>query len=930
MKTGLDGMSGGEQFVSSTDVGGSPGRAFSASDSSAQQAGDADEVGSESSSLSFERETSTFPEGSVVDELGALNDRGLNLPFYRHVTVDAPQAETMLGGRTEAISNFRELLLSFGVDVEDADPLYRECREQMHCALAVEGSSIRRVVRNVRIRLLADIFGVEHSLFTRLEISRCGKAVERRGLPEWHLQWKDSDRTYDASDEALYAEDSSYTEHWVKGCRRALRRLGLSYEWQEEHLEEDMRLSTFRVEPPQPNPDFPGLTDVCLVHEVVFRVADPHVSAVNCIGLPAGQEFATTEGGSGTASASEATVKIWAWGRSSVLDPSGASAAAAGGSPIKRVPIPTLSGGSICHFQHRLRRGSFELKPPSPVLRVVQEGRTTDWGVVERMSRRIRDSDYGLAEFYQDLCAFPELDLYLLENNVVPGLIACSDTGAAAAISGRTVGDEYQRTVGAFFAIYWLMRLNGDGRSGFCFGVDEHYRPIRVDAGEDRLFPAEKRLKFFRESQWDLFDQLLLDAGLLVKDDAGELTVNSRRVATVLALTAVHDVMKVKALLPRVAHYHGNYHGYVPGDEIGDHDHALSYVMDHFPELLPSFNGLDEEEQRSVLFTQCELCFNHGWLVQAEAPPGAILKRFRKVLCSGADSARDIALYFVHWVTDLAGAEPTPLGGSEKFVIKFPLPVLNSFLRSFKTVQRIGTESETAVMESYLVTRWLEHTPSMGPPPTGPSAIARMRLLCMAQMSAIPILEAFDKLSESSRRLLSEEMAMTACEGQRYSPDLVPQESPLLSSGPAFLIYYGPAYLQSLGSDDAVLRLELLARVYAAARKLWPATPEQADSYVTVRIDTIKGLSISDVQEAERSGEVRWAVVRKNGNEAFVDQVPIRFESEVSAVSEMSEMTAPTSEATEATEATEDDGDIAMLDIPGSSSRRPSVSAHSS
>lgn len=82
----------------------------------------------------------------------------------------------------------------------------------------------------------------------------------------------------------------------------------------------------------------------------------------------------------------------------------------------------------------------------------------------------------------------------------------------------RTIGDEYQRTVGAFFSIYWLMRLSHDGRLGFCFGVDEQYRPIRSDAGDERLYPAEKRLKFYSESQWEQFDQLLFDAGLLVKD----------------------------------------------------------------------------------------------------------------------------------------------------------------------------------------------------------------------------------------------------------------------------------------------------------------------------------------------------------------------------------------------------------------------------
>ena len=39
-------------------------------------------------------------------------------------------------------------------------------------------------------------------------------------------------------------------------------------------------------------------------------------------------------------------------------------------------------------------------------------------------------------------------------------------------------------------------------------------------------------------------------------------------------------------------------------------------------------------------------------------------------------------------LTDLAGAEPTPLGGCEKFVTKFPLNVLNR-LRVIRTHKSI-------------------------------------------------------------------------------------------------------------------------------------------------------------------------------------------------------------------------------------------------
>merc|ERR1712190_583572 len=133
--------------------------------------------------------------------------------------------------------------------------------------------------------------------------------------------------------------------------------------------------------------------------------------------------------------------------------------------------------------------------------------------------------------------------------------------------------------------------------------------------------------------------------------------------------------------------------------------------------MLPSFKDLDPVERRSVQFTQCNLCFNHGWFVQAEAPPGAIFTKFKSALIRDHKSQigkQDIALYFVHWLTGLAGAEPTPLGGCEKFVVKFPLPVLNSFLRSFEFVEKIAERAETVVMEEYLLMCWNEHEPPLG------------------------------------------------------------------------------------------------------------------------------------------------------------------------------------------------------------------------
>jgi len=434
--------------------------------------------------------------------------------------------------------------------------------------------------------------------------------------------------------------------------------------------------------------------------------------------------------------------------------------------------------------------------------------------------------------------------------------------------SGRTMGDEFQRTVGCFFAIYWLARLKIDGKEGFSFGVDEDWKPIKKSQVTDK-----KRLAFHQTAGWTGFTRLLTEAGLLEETWRGT-KVNERRMMSLLALTAFHDIMKMSMLQPEVKADHAPYHGYSAGDKIGDHDLGLAYVMDHFPDLLPSFKGLNPEERSCVQFTQCNLCFNHGWLVQAEAPPGAVFTKFRQCLIRDHKSkmcSRDVALYFVHWITDLAGAEPSPLGGCEKFVVKFPLPVLNSFLRSFEFVEKITNHTETEVMEEYLKVRWAEHTPSPGPQPLGDAAVAKMRLLCMAQMSANAVLSGWQELSEEDKEVLSTEMARTGCVGQSYSQDLVPKEVRVTPMGPAFLIYYGPAFLQTLGNERGVLKLSALAEVYRCARAVWPLSVAKVAATVIIRVDTIKGLSAAQMMEVTQKGEA-WLLVKHNESEGFIER----------------------------------------------------------
>merc|ERR1719291_855433 len=442
--------------------------------------------------------------------------------------------------------------------------------------------------------------------------------------------------------------------------------------------------------------------------------------------------------------------------------------------------------------------------------------------------------------------------------------------------SGRTIGDEYQRTVGTFYAIYWLLRLHMDGKEGFCFGVDEDWVPYSSKAVDDeRLYPADKRLLFFQKGNWSYFERLMRDAKLISQDKRGRVQANEKRVVSLLALTAIHDIMKMDMILPQVQQQHSPFRGYTVGDTVGDHDHALSYVMAYYPHLLPSFRGLDEDERRAVEFTQCRLQFNHGWFVQGEAPPGAVFTCLKEVLKAesvhGRIKKEDLALYFVHWLTDLAGAEPTPLGGCEKFVIKFPMMVLNSFLRSFEFVERIVDETETHVMEEYLKMRWCENEPSPGKLPTGDGAVAKMRLLCMAQMNAGQVLRAMDEVCMEDRVVLYAEMALTGCTGQSYSADICPKEARESPYGPAFLIYYGPAFLQNMGTDSPAAKIRMLAEIYRRARVLWPAQPEKVAQSVTIRIDCIKEISVADMCKAALSGD-KWVIAKRNDTEAFVER----------------------------------------------------------
>jgi len=565
----------------------------------------------------------------------------------------------------------------------------------------------------------------------------------------------------------------------------------------------------------------------------------------------------------------------------------------------------------------RLRQDEARASPAPGVLSVAMRRFKSDTARCKKMAMRMRDRDYCLREYHDDIrAAFGEIYLYLVavrdEDTPAPpepggsaptttrkAMLQARAEATAPDMQNRT---EYQRTIGAFFALYWLMRIGIDGEDGFCFGVDSDWNVLggRLDepftvspegklgavAGNTQLSffamtPLQKENAFRNDIAWDKLRDLLRDAGLLrlgsgrsPQQDQWEVVPG--RVASMLVLTAIHDIMKIESLLPRVQPEHAPYNGFRAHDVINDHDVALGYVLDHYGSLLPSYAALPKHEQASIRFTQSKIGFNHGWLVQGEAPPGALFSKFKSVLQSENAPPTDVAFYFVHWLTDLAGAEPTPLRGSQKFVQRFPHAVLASFIDSFSVVNKLAVESETSIFEQYLVQRWGEVL-KLGPAPEGENSIALMRL--STQVQSLPLQlslpTAFTHLPAEDLRVLCDEMAMTGIEGQAYRRYVPPP------GGPAFLVYYAPAFLRTnTAAEDRTLpnlvtKLRMLAEVYRQARNLWPLSTSAADyRSVTLRIDVIKDATIESINDSYSWGEV-YVLQKSNENEGRVDKQPL-------------------------------------------------------
>ena len=105
------------------------------------------------------------------------------------------------------------------------------------------------------------------------------------------------------------------------------------------------------------------------------------------------------------------------------------------------------------------------------------------------------------------------------------------------------------------------------GQHAFCLGVDETtWEAVLLPTvmggsapheGSVSLMAADaKRAAFLDSHDWMQVQALMIDAGLLSQLENGGVKVCVERTRAMLALTAIHDVMKMEALLPTVLVHH--------------------------------------------------------------------------------------------------------------------------------------------------------------------------------------------------------------------------------------------------------------------------------------------------------------------------------------------------------------------------------------
>jgi len=143
----------------------------------------------------------------------------------------------------------------------------------------------------------------------------------------------------------------------------------------------------------------------------------------------------------------------------------------------------------------------------------------------------------------------------------------------------------------------------------------------------------------------------------------------------------------------------------------------------------------------------------------------------------------------------------------------------------------------------------------------------RLCLHMQTQPQKQALIAAFHGLPEDVRKTLGEEMVLPGVGGAiggRYA-----------TSGPAFLVYYSPAFMRST-APDLGWGLQVLALVYRQSRQLWPISAALTDKNVTIRIDIIKSMTVAAAGKIGSEGR-KFIICKRNELEGVVEEHPESF-----------------------------------------------------
>ncbi|CAE7947164.1 MAP3K3 [Symbiodinium sp. KB8] len=700
------------------------------------------------------------------------------------------------------------LLQKYAIDVAEFSwqsfaELYDEVYTNRLSELQEANNELLRTVRIVKVWLSADILSCRHVLVMKTKQQR-RRTVEVPGVRALSMRMRASQTWDDAAREVLFSK------------------LGIEEEWMREGMSVTLADQFQEVELSQ---SFPGLKTVYVITEILCEVLNAHDPRWQIIGLPGGVDFTFARQRPVGQSGDIDTVIIrWGWTNAHDVE---YQIALLGHRFLGKQPSLFDKSAGVEVMQNISNK---VLAPePLPVgrgdellIKRILEGRTTDWVRARRAAAEIRNPNYSTKDFYADIsAAFPELRLYRVERD--SGKVKLGSTSAS-----RTSDDEYQRTIGALFCIFWMMRLHLDGKECFCFGLDADWKPCRADSfPEVREAEFRKRKAFYDNTNWFAMEELLVGAGLLNQD---RITYDVDRALTMLVLMSIHDIMKLDLLRPIATE---DFRGYEAGDPISDHDVALSYVLERYPKALPSFAGLSHEQQSSIKFAHCKLEYNMGWLVQAEAPPGALFSSFREVVLSGeAKGSQEVV---------------KQCSGMQRFHRLSPsdLTVLSS---------ELALTGTALCAHLVLYISEVPHGEHHG----------------VQRSSKFVFVDAFDVRCAAGwiefsffvgwwlRRIF------TAYGGRFFLPERIWH---LMLVCLAKSRYYAPALMQKAGRTAPFQAMHILAEVFRKARALWPLSSADADKTVVVRIDVLKDLEASAIVGTEgifvlsknsaRDGQVR-------------------------------------------------------------------------